>query len=98
MSVYYMNTPFALAEQGMGSSVWMAQLAMAQATPEAPLGLQGRAETVKQNKQAWHWTCLSSTYRQTPSYKGSGLLLGRDQIPNGQGYLGFYRHEIDYHL
>lgn len=52
MSVYYMNTPFALAEQGMGSSVWMAQLAMAQATPEAPLGLQGRAETVKQNKQA----------------------------------------------
>lgn len=70
----------------------MAQLGEAQA-----LGLQGRVETVKQNKQAQHWNCLSPTYLQVPPSKGSsGLLLGKDQMPNDQGYLGSCRYELDY--
>lgn len=46
-----------------------------------PLGLQGRAETMKHNGQTWHWTCLSPADHQTLSYKGRDLLLARDRYP-----------------
>lgn len=56
--------------------------------PGSPIGLQAGAETVKHNKQAWHWDYLSPTHPQTPSSTGRDLLLGRKQTFSDQGYHG----------